>query len=279
MLEQRELPSRDRIPMTDREYQIKLYGHSDENPETFCERASHLLGIDPSQFRRLLDRAPVTVKQGLEKDQAVRLLRALKSIHGLAIIESEDGSSTDVDLEAAYGPEAARLFPTAQAPPQSDAVPLTEQKERSRFRVWTGLLIGVASISVILGGAAYFFSYREVKKDTARMDRARSERSGEIRAQKNAEEIAQTKAEIADLNEQIQFYESAIEELKKQVTSDTHAVAKAYNDSMGRETTELILRRSHAETTKAELKEALGILQNLRDRLARAQERQRFLAR
>ncbi|MEW6348824.1 MAG: hypothetical protein AB1646_07150 [Thermodesulfobacteriota bacterium] len=264
--------------MADQEYRIKLYGHSDEDAEAFCDKASRLLGVDPAQFRRLLARKPVIVKGGLEKDKAVRLLRGLKSINALAIIEAEDGAVPDVDLQAAYGSHASRVFPTAKARAQPDVVPQAEKKEQWRFRIWTGLLIGVLGVAVIVGGAAYFFSYRHVRQDVARMDKDRSERSGAIRAQKDAAELAEIEREIARLRRETQRVETLIEGLRTEKAYRDRAVAKAYNDNLGRESTELILRRRQAEQTNAELKEAQQLLKDLKTRLAQTQDRQQRLA-
>ncbi len=258
-------------------YKIKLYGQTGNDPRVFCVQAASLLEVDREHVARLLESAPVIVKEGLSKTRALGLLQALKAINGLVMLEHSDGIVPVSDLQATYEGGAHFAVRTRGASGRPGGPDPEEGRKEWGFRIWAGIFIGIATSAVILGGVAYFHSYSQVRAVQEGLSRARSESFGPLRKQKDAQEKQKLEKEIADLKEQVRFFESAVADAKVDVDKRMHAYRKAYNQSRGADTTELILARNGVDSATAGHRENEGILIDLKRRLNEAEERYRYV--
>ena len=76
-------------------YRIKLYGHTSDDPSTFLKNLARVLNTSVPEAKKIMQKVPVTLKEGLEKEKAQAFMETLKIIRGLAILEPMELSPTE----------------------------------------------------------------------------------------------------------------------------------------------------------------------------------------
>ncbi len=136
-------------------YRIKLYGHTDINPETFYRNLADALDVGIEDCKRFIRQAPATIADGIDEEDAASLQSRLESIKALFIVEP-----TGDDSEYRNSAEAEALFPRAKP-----AVPLPLPKDDSpRWLAWSGVLAVLAGLILLFVVAAFTSTYRKVER-------------------------------------------------------------------------------------------------------------------
>jgi hypothetical protein len=70
-------------------YRVKLYGHVNPDADRFVTQLAVLLGVTEADARALLAKAPVVVREGMDRAAAQAFHESLNLIRALAILEAE----------------------------------------------------------------------------------------------------------------------------------------------------------------------------------------------
>ncbi len=135
-------------------YAIKLYGHGSSDPKQFCQGLAVILGIPVEQAEKLLNQAPVILKQGMRKTEAHELHRLLQSIAAWCIIEVPDGESpvdgvTEKPIRLAIAEDLLEQDVSNEGHP----------------RLWLGIMLGLTVflvMFVLVGFLSYMGSMRDI---------------------------------------------------------------------------------------------------------------------
>lgn len=123
--------------MNARRYRIRLYGHTNPEPQKFVKNLAALLGTDEQEARALLETAPVVIKEGLDKERANVLQETLNLMRALSIVETMDAEGTE---------DSARLAAVEQI---FDAYRTTAQEAAEPWYGRTSML-GAIAVGLLL---------------------------------------------------------------------------------------------------------------------------------
>ncbi len=134
-------------------YRIKLYGHTDIDPETFYRKLADTLDVGIEDCKRFIREAPVTIAEGIDEEDAGSLQSRLESIKALFILEP-----TGDDSEYRASAKAEAFFPTAEtaAPP----FPLPKG-DSLRWLAWSGVLAVLAGLILLFVVAAFTSTHKK----------------------------------------------------------------------------------------------------------------------
>lgn len=135
--------------MAGAKFQVKLYGHTSDDVESFSKKLAAILGISETEAMIIMHEVPLVVRDNLVKNAAENLNELLTSIRALSIVEPMDGITTE--------PVAQVAQPVAPALPESAAVP--DEKDEFRFRLWTVLGVGLAGFLALFIFVGMIVSY------------------------------------------------------------------------------------------------------------------------
>lgn len=138
------------------EYQVRLYGHTADNPEVFCEDLAQLLDISIEQARGLLDKAPAVVAETSELGQAEYLRHRLTGIRALALVDGPEASQISQG-EGAAG-QTRELTPGIAAEAR-------ERKDDLMARVWMLLLVGISGLALLVGSVVFLVQFKRVRAE------------------------------------------------------------------------------------------------------------------
>jgi hypothetical protein len=134
-------------------YRVRLYGHTAENPEVFCNDLAQLLGISVEEAHGLLNVVPAVVAETRKLEQAEYLRHRLTGIRALALVD---------------GPEALDMSVGATATAQTRghgpmlAAEASEKKDNLMARIWMILLVAVAGLALLVGSIVFLVQFRRM---------------------------------------------------------------------------------------------------------------------
>lgn len=128
---------------------IKLYGHTGKDLEDFSKKLAAVLHVDEPQAERLLRDAPVVIKEGLDKDEADKLVAMLTALRALCIVEYEGVQPVE---------EKAKV-PSAPKPPEAEVFKPVKERDSVRSALWMAVAVGLAGFLILFSVGAYISSY------------------------------------------------------------------------------------------------------------------------
>lgn len=130
-------------------YQVKLYGHTSDDVESFCKKLAAVLEMEETAAMILLHDVPVVVRANLTKAAAENLSGLLTSIRALSIAEPMDGLAV----------ETKPRVPESVAEDVLRASGTPYEGRDAQARVWMLLGLGLAGfliVSVVIGVAVTY---------------------------------------------------------------------------------------------------------------------------
>jgi len=120
-------------------YRIKLYGHTSDDPGAFIKNLAAVLGTNEEGAKEALQRVPVVIREGIEKERAQALQETLGLIRALSLVEPMDGAAG----ESADAPDLGPLLAQLRSEP-------TAKEDPWRSRILTVLAIGFGTVVLLL---------------------------------------------------------------------------------------------------------------------------------
>ena len=243
--------------MSGAKFQVKLYGHTSDDVESFCKKLAAVLMIEETEAMILLHDVPLIVRNNMTKAAAENLTEVLTSIRALSIAEPMDGSVIETKPRA----------PGAVASSIPGTLPPVDRREDMRSRAWMFLGLGLAGflvVSVIIGvTASYINLYKESPSAT---------RSPSPEGDAGATEAGRVDEDtLADLQWKVDKLEREYDDLRKERDAAHKDVSVA--DYRLRIPGEMKIRRARLRSVKADMKAVLEELVEAKLQLSRMRKR------
>jgi hypothetical protein len=234
-------------------FQVKLYGHTSDDVESFCKKLAAVLMVSETEAMLLLHEVPLVVRDNLTGPAAENLSKLLTSIRALSIAEPMDGAVV----------EKTRPIPEPLAPTIARTIESAGERQSMDANFWMYLGLGLAGfliVSVIVGVISSYVNLYS-GAPTATRTPAEQERAMVTEAHQIDENA------MADLQLRVDRLETQYEELG--VERDAANKDMYVADYRLRIPGEMETRRARLRSVQAEMRSVLKELADARLELAR----------
>lgn len=141
------------------EFQVRLYGHTADNPDVFCEDLAQLLDISIEEAHALLDTVPAVVAETSTLEQAEYIRHRLTGIRALALVDGPDAS------QISRGEGAA-----AQTRELTPGIAAEARDARDDFmsRIWMLLLVGISGLALLAGSVMFLAQFMRMRAENVK---------------------------------------------------------------------------------------------------------------
>jgi len=234
-------------------FQVKLYGHTSDDVESFCKKLAAVLMISETEAMLLLHEVPLAVRDNLSQAAAENLSRLLTSIRALSIAEPMDGAVVE-KTPSVSEPLAPRVAPSIEA---------ADKRQDMQSNLWMYLGLGLAGLLIVSVIVGVISSYVNLYSGapTATRAPAGTDDARVIKAREIDEKA------MADLQWRVDRLETQYEELREERDAANKDMYVA--DYRLRIRGEMETRRARLRSAQAEMKRVLKELVDARLELAR----------
>jgi hypothetical protein len=237
-------------------YQVKLYGHTSDDVESFCKKLAAMLMVSETEAMIILHEVPLVIKSNLDKQAADNLSELLTSIRALSMVEPVEGGLVE---EKPQVPHVSTTSDPREVETAADHGP-------SRSNIWMGLGLGAAACLVLFVIVGLISSYTNLYKKKP-VEGLSSEKEAVVESSAESHVDEQT---IAELETEVTYLEEEFKNAKmeRQAAHKDFGVA----DYRLRVAGEMELRRKRIRIAEQEFKRVLNELVGARVELRRMKE-------
>jgi len=178
---------------------IKLYGHTGKDVEEFSKKLASVLHVDEDQAERLLRDAPVVIKEGLDKEEADKLVSILTALRALCIVEYEGVQPVEEKPKERSAPQA----------PATDKAKPVKERDSMRSALWMAVAVGLAGFLILFSVGAYISSYINLYRKVPKV-----ETTEQARPQARQPEAEVDEAKVIEIETRVEKLEEELKDLK-----------------------------------------------------------------
>jgi len=239
--------------MSDARFQVKLYGHTSDDVESFSKRLAAVLMISETEAMILMHEVPLVIRDNMTRSAAENLSDLLTSIRALSIAEPMDGAVAEKK------PQTAEYVASSV----SRTIETADKARDTESKVWMYLGLGLAGFLAVFVIVGVIWSYLHMYSGAPTVNRTPSQ-EGEAGS---AKALRIDEKAIADQERKVERLKRTYKERRAERDAAQKDLYVA--DYRLRISGEMEVRRARLRSAKAEMKTALDDLVDAQLELAK----------